>query len=219
MCREMATSIMEKIDQRFDAFDIRFQSLHSEQTDLKHRMDSQEQASSALERRVEELEGKCVDLAKHANQLQTKLHDLEARSRRHNIKIVGIPEGTEEGRPTDFVSRLIPELLGKEHFPRPVKIDRAHRTLQPKPAQGAKPRTILARIHHFQEKELILRCSRAQKGYDDVMQTLRDEGIKHTLHYPARLHVYWRDEKAPTVYKDVKEAAQSVEWHTSSSRE
>ncbi|KAL1258831.1 hypothetical protein QQF64_009408 [Cirrhinus molitorella] len=41
--------------------------------------------------------------------------------RRHNIKIVEIQEEEEEGKPTEFVSRLIPQLLWEEHFPHLVK--------------------------------------------------------------------------------------------------
>lgn len=88
------------------------------------------------------LEAKCDDLAKLVNQLQPKLLDLEARSQRLNIKIVGIKEGSEEGRPTEFISNPIPELLGKQHFPHPLKVDHAHRSLWPMPAVGEKQRTI-----------------------------------------------------------------------------
>ncbi|CAL9693764.1 unnamed protein product [Knipowitschia caucasica] len=241
MCKEMSMSILGKIDERFDAFDTRFETLLSEQANLRERLDSQEQATCSLDLRVTTLENKYEALTKHASQLQNKLLDLEARSRRHNIKIVGIEEGTERGNPTDFVSRLIPELVGKEHFPRPVKVDRAHRTAQQ--AQPGKSRTILARIHHFQEKELILQRSRIQQGFEyngkkvlifpdytsevmtqrrafrDVMQTLRDHKIKHTLRYPARLHVYWRNGEAPAIFNDAKEAAWSLEQHKSSEKE
>ncbi|CAI5636698.1 unnamed protein product [Oreochromis niloticus] len=242
MCREMATSIMGKIDERFDTFEARFQSLLSEQKEMKNGMESQEQATCALDERVEALEAKCSDLTQHANQLKTKLQDLEARSRRHDIKIVDIPEDEEKGMPTDFVSRLIPELLGKEHFPHPIKVDRAHRALQAKPTAGAKPRTILARIHHFQEKELILRRCRMQKGceykgnkvmifpdytnevmnqhcaFNGVMQTLRSDGIKHTLRNPARLYVYWHDGQAPSIFNDADEAARCIKGHGSTMR-
>lgn len=225
MCKGMSESILEKLDERFDAFDARFQTVISMQTDLQNRMVSQEQTTSVLEKRVEALEVKCEDLTEYANQLKTKLLDLEARSRRHNIKIIGVKEDSEQGRPTDFVSRLIPELLGKQHFPHPVKVDRAHRSLLPKPPAGGKPRTIMAHIHHFQVKELILRLSRMQpmeykgnkvlifpdytnevmaqrRAFRDVMQALRNGGIKHHLRYPARLHVYWRNEDAPVIFND-----------------
>ena len=162
LCKDVSESVLRCINERFDAFEAKFQSLSAMQADLQARMVDQEGASSNLDIRMSALETKCAELAGQNAQLRNKVLDLEVRSRRHNIKIVGIAEGEEEGKPTEFVSRLIPELLGEEHFPQPVKVDRAHRSLQPKPATGARPRTILARIHHFQEKELILRLGRQQ---------------------------------------------------------
>ena len=38
--------------------------------------------------------------------------------------MVGVKEGEEGGHPTDYVSSLIPELLSKDNFDKPVKIDR-----------------------------------------------------------------------------------------------
>ncbi len=234
LCKEMSESVLRCINERFDAFEAKFQSLAASQAELQARVANQEQAADDLDARMQVLEAKCSDLAKGNAQLQTKVLDLVARSRRHNIKIVGIQEGEEEGKPTEFISRLIPKLLGEDHFPHPVKVDRAHRSLQPKPAAGAKPHTILARIHHFQEKELILRLGRQQsveykggkilifpdytnevmaqrRAFREVMQALRDEGIKHTMRYPAKLYVYPRDGGAPRVFADPKQAARSLE--------
>lgn len=110
-----------------------------------------------------------------------------------------------------------------------MKVDHNHCCLQPKPAVGAKPRTILGRIHHFQKKERILRRSTLQlmeyKGnkvlifpdytsdvmtqrwaFRDMMQALQDGGIKHTLRYPARLYVYQTDGAAPVIFNSPKEA-------------
>lgn len=237
MCREMSASILEKLDERFDAFDAKFQSLFAVQTDLQNRMTSQEQATCALEERIDALETKYEALSKHNGQLQNKVLELEGRSRRQNIKIVGIKEDSEEGRPTDFVSRLIPDLLGKQHFPHPVKVDRAHRTLLPKPSADSRPRTIIACIHHFQVKEMILRLSRSQpmeykgnkvlifpdytndvmiqrRAFRDVMQSLREKGIKHYLRYPARLCVHWRNENASVTYGDPAAAKAALRQKT-----
>lgn len=63
--------------------------------------------------------------------LEAKCAELAGRNAQHIIKLVGIPEGEEEGRPTEFVSKLIPKLFGEDIFPQPVKVDRAHRWLQP----------------------------------------------------------------------------------------
>lgn len=48
--------------------------------------------------------------------LRLKVIDFEARSRRQNIKIIGLPEKIEGGRPREFLMKFIPELLGADHF-------------------------------------------------------------------------------------------------------
>ncbi|KAL7881004.1 hypothetical protein SRHO_G00032580 [Serrasalmus rhombeus] len=141
-----------------------------------------------------------------------KLDDLEGRSRRNNIKIVGVPEGEEKGKPVEFVAGLLPKLLGATHFVEPLIVDRAHRVLQPKPPEGAKPRTIIARVHFYTEKERILRlragCNLDYNGHKvyifpdytaevlsqrrsfrDVMQALRALQVTHTLRFPTKLCV------------------------------
>ena len=45
---------------------------------------------------------------------------MEDRARRQNIRIVGIKEKAENGKLTDFVSTLLPTLLGEEHFSVPI---------------------------------------------------------------------------------------------------
>lgn len=127
---------MRGVNDRFDAFELNFQKLVASQADLQVRVTNQKTAASDFDARLHDLETKVSELSKQNMQLWDKVMDLEARSRRHNIKIVGIQEDEEEGKPTDFVSRLIPQLLGEEHFLHPVKLDRAHRSLQPKPAVG-----------------------------------------------------------------------------------
>lgn len=112
------------------------------------------------------------------------------------------------------MSHLIPKLLGAENFDKPVVIDRAHRTLQPKPAEGPKPRTIIARVHFAQDKEKILHICRQRRSleyggkrvfvfpdytsdvmekrrsFKEVQQVLREKNIQHHLRFPARLQVH-----------------------------
>ncbi|XP_059812930.1 uncharacterized protein LOC132385137 [Hypanus sabinus] len=158
-CKELGQeSVLRGINNHFDIFEAKFQTFVASQADLQACVANQELVVSDLEAHV--LEAKYLELMKQNRQLQAKVLDLEAHSQRHNIKIVGIQEGEDDGKPTEFVSRLIPKLLGEEHFLHPVKVDRAHRSLQPKLVTGAKLCTILTHIHHFQVKELILRRRR-----------------------------------------------------------
>lgn len=101
LCKEVSESVLHCINERFDAFEAKFQSLAASQAELQSRMANQEQTASDLDARLLVLEAKCIELEGRNTQLHTKVLDLEARSRRHNIKIVGIQEswGDEEGRP------------------------------------------------------------------------------------------------------------------------
>lgn len=142
---------------------------------------------------------------------------MEGRSRRNNGKIVGIPEGEEKGKPTDFIIELTPRLLGVNNFVKPVTVDRAHRIPVPKSTDVKKPRSIIARIHFYQEKELIFWLTRQQqmtyngprvfiypdntaevmaqrRGFRQVTQALKEREVKFTLRFPAKLHVHYNDQ-------------------------
>lgn len=130
-------------------------------------MDEIDETVSDHDTRLQSMETAINKLQKENAFLRAKTNDLEGRSRGNNVKFVGIPQGEEKGNLTEFVSALIPKLLGETHFPKPVIVDRAHRSQQPKPVEGAsgpsaRPCTIIARVHHYQEKEKIIRLARQQ---------------------------------------------------------
>ena len=56
------------------------------------------------------LDARCNELQVANGLIRAKVNDLEGRSCRLTVRIVGIKEGEEKGSPTDFVSKLIPEL-------------------------------------------------------------------------------------------------------------
>lgn len=137
--------------------------------------------------------------------------DLENRSRRQNLRVVGISEDKEAGNPSRFVAEFFTEVLGETHFESPIIIDRAHRTLAPKPRDGERPRAIIVRLHYYSDGEKILQLSRAKgrllyKGspvhifpdmspevgklrasFNPVKVKLRNAGIPYSLYYPAKL--------------------------------
>lgn len=153
-----------------------------------------------------------TDLQKTNKALRVKVNDLEGRSQCNNIKIIGIPEGEEKGRPTEFVAALISKILGETHFQGPLVIDRVHCALKPRPSDGERPRIIIAQVHFFQEKELILQLRRdrtleynghkvyifldytaevmeQRRAFSDVMRELRELKVTHSLRFPVRLRV------------------------------
>lgn len=58
------------------------------------------------------LEAKCEDLAKLVNQIQPKLLDLEACTRRLNIKIVGIKQRSEDREAEGVYFQPHPRIIG-----------------------------------------------------------------------------------------------------------
>ena len=102
---------------------------------------------------VASMESKLSELSAEVCALKTKCNDLEGRQRRHNLRIIGIPEGDEGPRPTEFMTNLLQDLLGLEEKP---LLDRAHRSLRSKPNKGP-PRAFIIRVHYYHVRDQILR--------------------------------------------------------------
>uniref|UniRef100_A0A087XD28 L1 transposable element RRM domain-containing protein n=1 Tax=Poecilia formosa TaxID=48698 RepID=A0A087XD28_POEFO len=190
-------------------FKLSFESLNST-LDSNATMTYHGQRICSLEDNVEKV---CANLQKENEMLRAKVVDLEGRSRRQNIRIVGLPEHIEGPRPSSFFSKLLTEVLGKDTLPSPPEIARAHRTLAPKPAPGSRPRPVILRFHRFQEKDLIIREARKRgalsyqghriRFYDDyspevvkqrgeysgAMTELHKRRYKPALLFPAKLRI------------------------------
>ncbi|RXN31221.1 putative transposase element L1Md-A101/L1Md-A102/L1Md-A2 [Labeo rohita] len=92
--------------------------------------------------------------------LMERLDDLENRSRRSNLRILNVPEGSESGKdPTLFVSEMLAEVM-LEAFTSPPPLERAHRSLGPKPAAGNPARAFVMCFHRYRDRELALRWAR-----------------------------------------------------------
>lgn len=139
------------------------------------------------------------------------------RSRRCNLRVLGVKEGRETGsKPSTFIAELLRNALKLDFLP---MIDRAHRTLQQPPAEGQPPRAFVVKCHYFQEKEAILRgaistrkpvsvdgdrigvfpdytqaVARRRAAFGPAKKLLREcGGVKYGLLYPARLRITTAD--------------------------
>ncbi|KAK7899383.1 hypothetical protein WMY93_020236 [Mugilogobius chulae] len=148
------------MNDRFNILEESLSSTKASVADLSARTHEVEKASSDHENRLSLVESTLAAIRSENNSLRQKVVDLEARSRRQNIKIVGLPEKIENGRMEDFLSRFLPQLLGPDHFDKPVMVDRAHRLGVRAPEAGGRPRVTIARIHSCQTKEKILQLAR-----------------------------------------------------------
>ncbi|KAI4830889.1 hypothetical protein KUCAC02_002490 [Chaenocephalus aceratus] len=166
------------------------------------------------DQRLRILEEKCAVLADSNAKLAAKTADLEGRSHRNNIRIIGLPESIEGPRPTTLFSELLVELLGNETLQSPPELDRAHRAPAARPQPGTRPRPLILRLHRYQVKDLIVREARKRRGdlryrgtpvqiyedftqevleqrakYRDIMSKLYNLGLRPALLFPARLQI------------------------------
>lgn len=121
-----------------------------------------EEAVSGHEARLAAQDAKIKALQAGYDDIRKTMLANELRSRRFNVRLGPVTEGHEKQDATGFVSRLIPSLLGSENFPDGVRVDIAHR-VGPKPDRGGRTRSIIARIHYLDVKQLIVKLA-AQKA-------------------------------------------------------
>lgn len=95
-------------------------------------------------------------MRKEISTLTDRAEDLEVRSRRCNIRVVGVRESRESGkRSVQFIADMLRELLQLDKAP---VLDRAHLALRSKPThENQPPRAFIVRCHYFKEREEILR--------------------------------------------------------------
>lgn len=177
------------------------------------RVDEVEAAVTNIDTRLNAMETNYANLLAMNEKMQAKIDDLENRSRRDNLRVVGIPEGVEKGNPTEFMSNFFFEVLGPLGLESPPSLERAHRAAGAKPGADERPRAMILKVHRFQVKERILRLARQQDklifhgsrvhifpdfsvdimkrraSYNTVKNQLRAAGVRYGLLYPARLRV------------------------------
>lgn len=127
------------------------------------------------------------------------------------MRIIGLHEGTGGPRPTDFIANLLKDVLQLEERP---LLDRAHRSLQPRPQPGERPRPFIVWVYYFRVKEDIMQCARQagpllyngqrfllfpdyttavakrRVAFDKAKKLLRDrQGVKYGLLFLAQLRI------------------------------
>uniref|UniRef100_A0A8C2BPI6 LINE-1 type transposase domain-containing 1 n=1 Tax=Cyprinus carpio TaxID=7962 RepID=A0A8C2BPI6_CYPCA len=111
------------------------------------------QAAAHEDRRI------VANLRKQVEQLTDKVTNMEDRSRRNNVQLVGLPKGVEGSNPAGFLranlSKWIPALKGRD-----IEIERAHRVYDGRKSNSKRPRTFIFRVLRWQDRSAILKGAR-----------------------------------------------------------
>ncbi len=99
-----------------------------------------------------------TDLRNQLERFTEKMTDMEDRSRRNNVRLVGLPEGAEGSNAAGFLrvnlTKWIPSLKGRD-----IEIDRAHRMYDG--GRGSdRPRTLIFRVPRWHDRSEILKGAR-----------------------------------------------------------
>ena len=217
--RELIEHSVSSITTRLGSLENSLKLVKKENTATAKKVASIATTVSAQDARLDALEKTCQDLQAENELLSGKVLDLIGRSRRSNLRFVGLSEALGKGNPTSFITEVIASLFGQEAFPRPVEVDRAHR-IGPAPAASAagagqrpRPRVFIAKIHRYQDRERILRLCREKgellyngtrlhifpdyspevlkqrQAFSSVIKMFREANVKTSLRFPAKLHV------------------------------
>lgn len=180
-------STLDEVRAKFDTYEPRITEMEVCLSDHSDRLDY--------------LEKQVGSLVKEKNQLLAKTEDLENRSRRNNLRIIGLPEGREGQAATAFMSRFFVDLLQDETFTDPPELDRAHRALYAKPTKDEKPRPVIVRFLRFQQKEQVLTIARKKQLFYDGHRILVFPDISSAL---AKKRAAFNPVKAKLYHKGVK---------------
>ncbi|KAJ1108094.1 hypothetical protein NDU88_005476 [Pleurodeles waltl] len=211
------TERLDRIRARVDDHDARFETLETRTSEIENARSGDREQIAQMEPLLEVI--------------RNKNEDLEARSRRNNIRIVGLPEATDMGRMEDFVENMLQELFAGE-LSRLLVIERAHRSLGPRPPPGTPPHPIIARLLNYRDRDTVLRLAREKsplifknseinffpdytpgiqaqrRAFLPIKRLLSQAGIGFALLYPAKLRV--RHEGKVLYFTDPKQANKFV---------
>ncbi len=99
-----------------------------------------------------------TDLRNQLERLTEKMTDIEDKSRRNNVRLVGLPEGVEGSDVAGFLrvnlSKWIPSLKGRN-----IEIDRAHRVYDGR-KNSDPPHPLIFRVLRWHDRSEILKGAR-----------------------------------------------------------
>ncbi|RXN34136.1 LINE-1 type transposase domain-containing 1 [Labeo rohita] len=106
--------------------------------------------------------------------LTLKIAELEDRSRRNNVCLVGLPQSREGDDPIGFLQKMLPTWIPALKKKGRIEIDRAHRVYG-----SGKSHTLIFHVLRYQDRQAIL------QGAREVMKTERIRDQDHLLRFFA----------------------------------
>ncbi|XP_048367508.1 uncharacterized protein LOC125441174 [Sphaerodactylus townsendi] len=162
-CRAEDGDLGSVLSQKLDRLSENMSTICRDVSQLQSHMDRLEQDARGwvLELAALRMENQC--LSEYVRRMESRCRTLENRSRRNNLRLLGLPEGVEGSDTVSFLQKTLPAMLGLQPDSRPLEIESARRV------QGGvswepngRPRALVFRLLHFADKAAILQASRTR---------------------------------------------------------
>ena len=170
-------SMKEEFSTMREDFTTKFQGLMGAIGDVKNDIKTLSSRIGDAEERISSTEDELACLTTQASAMKTttdelarKVDDLENRSRRSNLRLVGLPEFKEQHDMCEYLEKWIPNTLGHDNFPRPLIIERAHRVggqvrrgTSGNGEPTTRPRAVVMKFLNFADKVRVFQAAK-KKG-------------------------------------------------------
>lgn len=220
--KEELTAFRHEINQQLAATKLTLQDHDDKLEEAAARIEELERWSATAHEVLQ-------DTLKEQRFLKDKVNDQESRARRNNLRIYGVREEMEGSSMINFVEKLlVSEKLIEEGTD--AQIQRAHRSLGPKPSPNAPPRSIVVNFLQYRVKDTVLRNAwkskiqleentisfdhdytsqviQQRKAYKKVKAVLREKGVRFQTPY-TRMRIHW--ESGPAMYNSADEAEKDL---------
>ncbi|XP_051515084.1 zinc finger protein 69 homolog [Myxocyprinus asiaticus] len=159
-------------------FDVLLQAINGVQCDLKaltSRVTEAKDQISKQEDNITELQTQNAKLKTTIESLSSKVDDLENRSWRSNLRLVGLSEKKEGKDMCAFLEKWLPEILGPENLPGPLVIERAHRIGRvTEDRSDTPPRAVIMKFLNYADKVRTLKAARAKGTLMEVQEEIQE---------------------------------------------
>ncbi|KAJ1145264.1 hypothetical protein NDU88_011555 [Pleurodeles waltl] len=159
---------IEGMDASITSLTPETESMQSDIAGFQSRVTGLEQRMGSLETQVAASQDRDQDLL----YLRSKLTDMEDRSRRDNIRPLGILENEEGTDMQAFLGSTLPKLTSRD-FDLPLEFQRAHRVGPKRSDKSSRPRPIIACLLRHNQTHQILQAARSHGPFRIGLHDIR----------------------------------------------
>lgn len=175
-------------------------------TESEMRISATKDLTTSHDRRIEALKSTVKTLV-------AKSDDAKNCLRRNNVKVLGLPEGSEGERPAEFAEAFFKDILELALVPPTYVVERAHHIPPGCCTPRAPPRPFLVRFLNYRDRilsearkhpnfkyenadihfypDFSADLQKKRKTFQDIRRSLREKGLPYSMLYPSCLRVIY----------------------------